>query len=77
MSAVCVALAGADVVVVKSGRRICGSGACLANAPLHQNKSYFEFKVQSTGERARTLGQTTGTGIRHHHAMELVLRIRV
>lgn len=40
---------GCDVVVVKSGRRICGTGACLANAPLHQNKSYFEFKVQSTG----------------------------
>lgn len=38
------------MVIVKSGRRICGTGACLANAPLHQNKSYFEFKVQSTGE---------------------------
>ncbi|MGH0156467.1 UNVERIFIED_CONTAM: hypothetical protein FKN15_074904 [Acipenser sinensis] len=34
---------------VKSGRRICGTGGCLANAPLHQNKSYFEFKIQSTG----------------------------
>lgn len=41
---------GTDVVIVKSGRRICGTGACLANAPLHQNKSYFEFKIQSTGE---------------------------
>uniref|UniRef100_A0A673GNU6 SPRY domain containing 7b n=1 Tax=Sinocyclocheilus rhinocerous TaxID=307959 RepID=A0A673GNU6_9TELE len=40
---------GTDVVIVKSGRRICGTGACLANAPLHQNKSYFEFKIQSTG----------------------------
>lgn len=50
----CVAPAGADVVVVKSGRRVCGSGACLANAPLHQNKSYFEFKIQSTGEQAGT-----------------------
>uniref|UniRef100_A0A3P9JG05 SPRY domain-containing protein 7 n=1 Tax=Oryzias latipes TaxID=8090 RepID=A0A3P9JG05_ORYLA len=38
-----------DVVIVKSGRRICGTGGCLANAPLHQNKSYFEFKIQSTG----------------------------
>lgn len=38
------------MVIVKSGRRICGTGACLANAPLHQNKSYFEFKIQSTGE---------------------------
>lgn len=41
--------AGTDVVIVKSGRRICGTGGCLANAPLHQNKSYFEFKIQSTG----------------------------
>ncbi|XP_077392922.1 SPRY domain-containing protein 7b isoform X1 [Festucalex cinctus] len=42
-------MGGTDVVIVKSGRRICGTGACLANAPLHQNKSYFEFKIQSTG----------------------------
>ncbi|XP_055071039.1 SPRY domain-containing protein 7b isoform X2 [Misgurnus anguillicaudatus] len=42
-------LSRTDVVIVKSGRRICGTGACLANAPLHQNKSYFEFKIQSTG----------------------------
>ncbi|KAF4789551.1 SPRY domain-containing protein 7 [Turdus rufiventris] len=41
---------GTDVVIVKNGRRICGTGGCLANAPLHQNKSYFEFKIQSTGE---------------------------
>ncbi|XP_036419333.1 SPRY domain-containing protein 7a [Colossoma macropomum] len=40
---------GTDVVIVKSGRRICGTGGCIANAPLHQNKSYFEFKIQSTG----------------------------
>ncbi|KFV62159.1 SPRY domain-containing protein 7, partial [Dryobates pubescens] len=40
---------GTDVVIVKNGRRICGTGGCLANAPLHQNKSYFEFKIQSTG----------------------------
>lgn len=43
-------IAGTDVVIVKSGRRICGTGGCLANAPLHQNKSYFEFKIQSTGK---------------------------
>ncbi|XP_017729237.1 PREDICTED: SPRY domain-containing protein 7 isoform X1 [Rhinopithecus bieti] len=42
-------LLGTDVVIVKNGRRICGTGGCLASAPLHQNKSYFEFKVQSTG----------------------------
>ncbi|XP_012696071.1 SPRY domain-containing protein 7a [Clupea harengus] len=40
---------GTDVVIVKSGRRICGTGGCLANAPLHQNKSYFELKIQSSG----------------------------
>lgn len=43
-------IAGTDVVIVKSGRRICGTGGCLANAPLHQNKSYFEFKIQSSGK---------------------------
>lgn len=41
---------GTDVVIVKNGRRVCGTGGCLANAPLHQNKSYFEFKIQSTGQ---------------------------
>uniref|UniRef100_A0A3Q3IN32 SPRY domain-containing protein 7 n=1 Tax=Monopterus albus TaxID=43700 RepID=A0A3Q3IN32_MONAL len=45
----CFCFSGTDVVIVKSGRRICGTGGCLANGPLHQNKSYFEFKVQSTG----------------------------
>ena len=40
---------GQDVVLVKSGRRICGSGAGLANAPIAQNKAYFEIKLQSTG----------------------------
>uniref|UniRef100_A0A5F8GAG6 SPRY domain-containing protein 7 n=1 Tax=Monodelphis domestica TaxID=13616 RepID=A0A5F8GAG6_MONDO len=42
-------LLGVRCVIVKNGRRICGTGGCLANAPLHQNKSYFEFKIQSTG----------------------------
>ena len=41
--------AGQDVVLVKSGRRICGSGAGLANAPIAQNKAYYEVKLQSTG----------------------------
>ncbi|XP_078614581.1 SPRY domain-containing protein 7-like [Branchiostoma floridae x Branchiostoma japonicum] len=40
---------GTDVVIVKSCRRICGTGAALANAPIVQNKAYFEIKVQSTG----------------------------
>ena len=43
-------LSGVDCVVVKSGRRICGTGAALANAPLVQDKSYFEVKIQCGGE---------------------------
>lgn len=34
---------------MKSGRRICGTGAALANAPLVQDKSYFEVKIQCGG----------------------------
>ena len=41
--------AGVDCVIVKSGRRICGTGAALANAPLVQDKSYFEIKMQCGG----------------------------
>lgn len=40
---------GGDCVIVKSGRRICGTGAALANAPLVQDKSYFEIKIQCGG----------------------------
>ncbi|CAG5127709.1 unnamed protein product [Candidula unifasciata] len=40
---------GNDVVIVKNGHRICGSGAALANAPIAQNKGYFEIKLQCTG----------------------------
>lgn len=40
---------GNDVVIVKTGRRICGTGGALANAPLVQDKAYFEMKLQSTG----------------------------
>ena len=36
-------------MIVKSGRRICGTGAALANAPLVQDKSYFEVKIQCGG----------------------------
>ena len=32
-------------MIVKSGRRICGTGAALANAPLVQDKSFFEMKI--------------------------------
>ena len=34
------------MVIVKSGHRICGSGAALATSPIHQDKAYFEVKVQ-------------------------------
>jgi len=40
---------GNDVVIVKNGHRICGTGAALANAPIVQNKAYFEVKVQQSG----------------------------
>ncbi|CAH1781342.1 unnamed protein product [Owenia fusiformis] len=40
---------GQDAVIVKNGRRICGTGATLANAPIVQDKAYFEVKIQSTG----------------------------
>lgn len=40
---------GHDVVIVKSGKRICGTGAALANAPIVQNKAYFEIKLQCSG----------------------------
>ena len=37
-------------MIVKSGRRICGTGAALANAPLVQDKSYFEIMIQCGGK---------------------------
>ncbi|CAF4113718.1 unnamed protein product, partial [Rotaria magnacalcarata] len=40
---------GQDVVVVKNGRRLCGTGAAVANAPIVQNKAYFEVKLQTQG----------------------------
>ncbi|XP_002732323.1 SPRY domain-containing protein 7-like [Saccoglossus kowalevskii] len=40
---------GNDVVIVKAGRRICGTGGALANGPIVQDKAYFEMKIQSTG----------------------------
>ncbi|KAG5896816.1 hypothetical protein JTB14_032058 [Gonioctena quinquepunctata] len=43
------AFMGYEVVIVKGGKRICGSGAALGNAPLVQSKSYFEVKIQQTG----------------------------
>ncbi|XP_057670864.1 SPRY domain-containing protein 7 [Diorhabda carinulata] len=43
------AFMGYEVVVVKNGLRVCGSGAVLGSAPLIQSKSYFEVKVQQGG----------------------------
>ncbi|XP_059620825.1 SPRY domain-containing protein 7 [Phlebotomus argentipes] len=40
---------GHEVVIVKNGQRVCGSGGVLATAPLVQSKSYFEVKVQQSG----------------------------
>lgn len=42
-------ISGNDVVIVKNGKRICGTGAALSNAPIAQDKAYFEVKLQSTG----------------------------
>lgn len=43
-------LLGHEVVIVKGGCRICGSGGALASAPLVQSKSYFEVKLQQSGQ---------------------------
>lgn len=40
---------GHEVVIVKNGIRICGTGAALGNTPILQNKAYFEVKLQQTG----------------------------
>jgi hypothetical protein len=40
---------GQDVVIVKNGRRLCGTGGALANTPISQNKAYFEVKIQANG----------------------------
>uniref|UniRef100_A0A6B2E817 SPRY domain-containing protein 7 n=1 Tax=Phlebotomus kandelakii TaxID=1109342 RepID=A0A6B2E817_9DIPT len=41
---------GHEVVLVKNGQRVCGSGGVLATAPLVQSKSYFEVKLQQSGQ---------------------------
>eukprot|EP00035_Acanthoeca_spectabilis_P032447 m.18797 g.18797 ORF g.18797 m.18797 type:complete len:201 (+) comp5360_c0_seq2:210-812(+) len=40
---------GEHVVLVKGGTRLCGAGAAIGNAPLMQNKSYWEVKLQTSG----------------------------
>ena len=37
-------------MIVKNGRRICGTGGALSNVPIVQNKAYFEVKIQTTGK---------------------------
>lgn len=51
---------GTGTVIVKNGRRICGTGAALATAPIAQDKGYFEAKVQSSG--------IWGIGLAHRNA---------
>jgi len=41
--------AGISAVIVKNGKRLCGSGACMGNTEIVQDKSYFEAKLQSCG----------------------------
>ncbi|XP_063242337.1 SPRY domain-containing protein 7 [Bacillus rossius redtenbacheri] len=40
---------GQEVVIVKNGQRVCGSGGTLASAPLVQSKAYFEVKLLQSG----------------------------
>ncbi|CAL8127335.1 unnamed protein product [Orchesella dallaii] len=43
---------GSEVVIIKNGLRLCGTGGALGSAPLVQTKSYFEVKVQQEGKWA-------------------------
>lgn len=52
-------LAGDEVVVIKNGTRLCGSGGCLATASIVQDKSYFEVKIQREGTWG--VGLSSGT----------------
>ncbi|UXI20446.1 T-cell leukemia homeobox protein 3 [Sarcoptes scabiei] len=40
---------GDDVVLIKKGHRICGTGGAITNYPIVQNKAYFEAKIQQSG----------------------------
>jgi hypothetical protein len=37
------------VVILKNGKRVCGSGGAVLNQALLQSKSYFEVKLQQSG----------------------------
>jgi len=41
---------GHEIVLVKNGLRVCGSGGALGSAPLLQTKSYYEVKFQQDGK---------------------------
>lgn len=41
---------GSEVVIIKNGLRLCGTGGALGSAPLVQTKSYFEVKIQQEGK---------------------------
>ncbi|CAL1289669.1 unnamed protein product [Larinioides sclopetarius] len=51
---------GQEVVIVKNGHRVCGTGAALATVPIVQNKAYFEMKLQQSG--------VWGVGLATRHA---------
>jgi SPRY domain len=36
-------------VILKNGKRVCGSGGAVLNQALLQSKSYFEVKIQQSG----------------------------
>uniref|UniRef100_A0A7E4W716 SPRY domain-containing protein n=1 Tax=Panagrellus redivivus TaxID=6233 RepID=A0A7E4W716_PANRE len=40
---------GREVILLKAGTRICGSGGALATAPIVQNKAYFQATIQVNG----------------------------
>ncbi|XP_076030621.1 SPRY domain-containing protein 7 [Oratosquilla oratoria] len=40
---------GHEVVIVKNGVRICGTGGALGSVPILQNKAFFEVKLQQSG----------------------------
>lgn len=42
-------VSGQEVVILKNGKRVCGSGGAVLNQALLQSKSYFEVKIQQSG----------------------------
>ncbi len=42
-------LTGHEAVIVKNGSRLCGTGAARASTAIHQNKAYWEVKLQQSG----------------------------